>query len=274
MTGRYLTARTIDDLASCLTPRDLSILRSVSDLRFVSGNQLTRLHFSGANDIASRARAARRALLRLTRLDCLVRLPRVVGGVRAGSAGFVYHLGLAGQKLAMRFGWQPVRRGRRSRSPGTLFVGHSLQVAELHVRLVEADANGRLELLELSAEPACWRSSSGIGTQRQVTLKPDSFVRLGNGEFEDSWWIEVDRGTEGSRTVDRKLREYLAYQASGSEQVERGVFPKTVWLAPDERRRSVIEDCIASLPSASSELFAVGVFDQAIDLILEGSNAA
>ena len=173
----------------------------MSDLRFVSGAQLTRLHFSDGQDPAVNARAARRALLRLTHLDVLARLPRSVGGVRAGSAGFVYYLGLGGQQLATEHGWQPERRRRRSLVPGTLFVRHALQVSELHTLLVEADRSRRVELLELRAEPSCWRSFDGLGTQ-QPMLKPDSYARLGVGAFEDSYFFEVDRGTEGSR--DRK----------------------------------------------------------------------
>lgn len=260
---RYLTAQVMDDLASRLMPRDLAVLKSVSDLRFVTGLQLARMHFAGEGDGASRARAARRALLRLVRLDCLVRLPRVVGGVRAGSAGFTYCLGLAGQRLAMNFGWLRVGRGRRSRSPGLAFLDHCLQVAELHTRLVEADRAHRLELLELSAEPACWRQLRRIGS-RQI-LKPDSFVRVGVGEWEFSYFIEVDRGTEGSRTIDRKLQDYLAYEASGAEQREYGVFPKVLWTVPDSARAGVIAVEIEQLAGRGRELFGVSLFDGVVN---------
>lgn len=269
---RYLTAQAMDDLTSRLTPRDLAVLKSVADLRFVTGNQLTRLHFVSDGDEASRARAARRALLGLTRLDCLARLPRVVGGVRAGSAGFVYHLGLAGQKLAMRFGWQSTRRGRRSRSPGTLFLHHTLQVAELHIRLVEADRAHRLELLELSAEPASWRSFRGIGTQR--VLKPDSFVRIGFGEWEHVFFVEVDRGTEGSQTIAGKLQDYLAYEASGIEQREHGVFPKVLWVVPDVARAEVVAGEIEQLAAAGRELFGVVEFKDVVEAIAAPKLAA
>jgi hypothetical protein len=266
--SRYLTAKAVDDLASRLTPRDLTVLKSVAELRFVTGSQLARLHFAGEG--ASRARAARRALLRLTDLDCLARLPRVVGGVRAGSAGFVYHLGLAGQKLAIRSGWLPGGRGRRSRSPGLFFLDHCLRVAELHTLLVEADRAHRLELLELSAEPACWRSFRGIGTQQ--VLKPDSFVRVGLGEWEFSYFVEVDRGTEGSRTLERKLTEYLAYEANGVEQRKHGVFPKVLWTVEDSARASVIAAEVEQLPPGSRGLFSVASFEKAIEQVLEGSD--
>lgn len=256
MTRRYLTRTALRGLDAGLTARDIAILQRVSDLRFVSGNQLTRLHFAEAGDQAANARAARRALLRLTRLDVLERLPRRVGGVRAGSAGFIYRLGLAGQRLAVEHGWQPGRPGRRSAVPGTLFLRHCLDVAELHTLLVEADRSGRIELLELRAEPACWRSYGGLGPQA-LTLKPDSYLRLGLGQYEFVYFVEIDRGTEGSRALGGQLQRYLDYEASGSEQAARGVFPKVLWLAPSAERVAMIAGCIGRLPTASRELFAV-----------------
>src|ERR1700684_1552904 len=139
MSGRYLSEAAYRGFAAQLVERDLAVLKHVADLRFVSGPQLTRLCFARGDDLDVSARAARRALLRLVRLDALARLPRPVGGVRAGSAGFVYHLGVGGPRLAMTRGWQPERRRRRSLTPGTLFLRHSLQVAELHTLLIECD---------------------------------------------------------------------------------------------------------------------------------------
>lgn len=264
-----MTRAALTELEARLTARDLEVLKYVSDLRFVSGSQLTRLCFVGSNDDqAADARTARRALLRLTSLDVLARLPRPVGGVRAGSAGFVYRLGIAGQRLAVAQSWQPERPRRRSLNPGSLFVRHALQVSELHTQLVEADRSRRFELLELTTEPSCWRSYDGIGGQR-LWLKPDSYVRLGVGPYEDSYFIEVDRGTEGSHALERQLGLYVRFAASGQEQQQRGVLPRTLWLAPDDQRAGVIADCIQRLPSADRELFRVGCFDEALNLVLE-----
>jgi hypothetical protein len=269
---RYLTAAVTRELQTKLTDRDWKVLQRVAALRFVSGDQLTRLCFADDGTEAARARAARRALLRLTRLDVLARLPRSVGGVRAGSAGFVYHLGLAGQALATRRGWQPERRRRRSLTPGTLFLRHTLLIAELHTRLVEADRSRRVELLELTAEPTCWRRLRGNGRQR-LSLKPDSYVRLGVGAFEDSYFLEVDRGTEGSRALDGQLRQYVTYYQSGVEQAERGVFPRVLWLTTTPERVAVIAAGVNRLPVAAGGLFQVARFDEAL-AVMTGSETA
>ncbi|HET7060204.1 MAG TPA: replication-relaxation family protein [Candidatus Saccharimonadales bacterium] len=260
MSARYVTAAALRKLAAQLTERDHELVQTVCVLRFVSGSQLQRMHFTDAEGDDANARTARRALLRLVSLGVLERLPRQVGGVRAGSAGFVYRLGRAGQRLAVERGWSSnSRRQWQSHVPGRLFLDHALQVAELHTLIVEADRAGLVELLWLEAEPACWRSYG-----QRATLKPDSHVRLGIGDYEDSYMIEVDMGTESSRTLERKLGDYLTYEASGREQAEHGVFPKTLWLVPDAERARVIESCIERLPRSAHRLFAVNQFKDVI----------
>jgi len=267
MSGGYVTKAVARDLDRRLNERDRAVAHSVCELRFVSGAQLARMHFVGSD-----ARAVRRTLLRLTRLDVLERLPRVVGGVRAGSAGFVYRLGLRGQRLALERGWIADRRRRRSRIPGTLFMNHALAVAELHTQLVEAARADGPELLELGAEPACWRrQTSGVGASAPMVLKPDSYVRLGVGEDELVYFIEVDMGSEGSRALMRQLRAYVAYWQSGCEQAEHGVFPKTLWLVPDEQRAAAIEGCIRKLPCSERKLFSVALFEEAVVLMSRSS---
>ncbi len=264
-----LTAEGLHDLEGRLSQRDWLVVKYLAELHFISGGQLARLCFWGG--AAPDTRAARRALLRLTRLGVLDRLPRSVGGVRSGSAGFVYHLDLAGQSLAIQRGWQPERRRRRSNTPGTLFLNHTLLVAELHVLLVEADRSQSIELLELSSEPACWRSFRRTQGQRQI-LKPDSYARLGVGDFEDSYFFEIDNGTEGSRTIVRQLSSYVAYYASGEEQQRTGVFPKSLWLTSRAERVAVIEDCVASLPLEAHALFQVAPFEAVLDVIAAPEN--
>jgi hypothetical protein len=212
---------------------------------------------SSAADSSPACTSAAVRRLRLTQRGILERLPRVVGGVRSGSHGFVYRLGPAGQGLAVRHGWQPARR-YQAHVPGMLFLAHALQVAELHTLLVEAERAGHVELLSLEAEPACHRPSGGF------TLKPDSYVEMGTGDFVDSYFIEIDRSTEGSRALDGQLRRYVSHYESGLEQRERGVFPKVLWLVPDVQRAGIVEDCIERLPRHSWELFAVAPWADAL----------
>jgi hypothetical protein len=134
----------------------------------------------------------------------------------------------------------------------------------VHTQLVEADRGGRLELLERSAEPACWRSYAGIGGFASSQLKPDSFVRFGRGDYEYSVFIEVDMGTEGSRTIGRKLGSYLSYHRLGIEQERFGVSPKVEWLTTTPDRLDFLEAEIEQLPKRGRELFGVALVGDAV----------
>jgi hypothetical protein len=78
-------------------------------------------------------------------------------------------------------------------------------------------------------------------------------------------------GTEGSQTIERKLRDYVAYEATGIEQDGRGVFPKALWLTPDVERADAIERSVRRLPAAARVLFAVAPQADALDVVASTS---
>lgn len=248
-----------------LSPRDLAVVASLAELRFLTARQLERWHYSSATPLA-RARAARRGLERLTSLGVLTRLERRIGGVRSGSAGYVYALDLAGQRVAARHGWLHIERTRRLREPGRIFLRHILAVAEVHVRLIETDRDGGLELIERQSEPTCWRSFAGPGGGRLI-CKPDSFAVVATPTLELSWFVEVDRDTESTATIERKLAAYVAYWRSGREVATQGVQPRTLWLAPTSRRVGQLKAAIGRLPLETQPLFVVATFDEALAMM-------
>src|SRR2546429_3192581 len=128
MSRRYLSTNRLAVLEATLSPRDWAILATLSRLRLATGRQLERLYFVGLT-----RRRAQQALASLVARGTLARLPRTVGGVRAGSAGHVYTLDAAGLRLVTK------TTGRRPRAwnVGLPFLAHSLAVTELYVRLVE-----------------------------------------------------------------------------------------------------------------------------------------
>src|SRR5688500_6435940 len=82
-----------------LSERDIAVIRAVLDHRFLTARQIEQLHFSDHATAEAAARICRRVLARLTRDRFLARLERRVGGVRAGSASYVYALGSSGGTL-------------------------------------------------------------------------------------------------------------------------------------------------------------------------------
>jgi hypothetical protein len=106
-----------------------------------------------------------------------------------------------------------------------------------------------------------------------MRLRPDSYVRLGLGPYEDSYFIEVDRGTEGSRAIFGQLERYAAYYHSGHEQAEHGVFPKVLWLTTGDERAAVIAASIGGLPRSLQGLFVVAPFADAPELLLSDTES-
>ena len=112
------------------------------------------------------------------------------------------------------------------------------------------------DLIDFQAEPACWRSYQTYASGA-VTLKPDAFVRLGVGLFEQVSFVEVDRSTEHTPTLKRKLSSYIEAFRAGVEQQEGLAFPQVVWIVPDQPRAAMLDGLIARLPPEQQTLFVV-----------------
>lgn len=265
---RRITASVVAELSQELGQRDRDIIETLDLVRVACTRQIERLHFADGTDLAN-ARMCRRTLERLIGLRVVSRLDRRIGGVRSGSAGYVYSLDVAGQRIASGSGPAGGRRLRRPWTPGLAFIRHQLAVTELYVRLREAERAGTLELLEFWAEPLCWRTFMGLGGARTV-LKPDAFVRLGVGEFEHLFFIEVDRATQSAPTIARKLAVYRRYFQTGREQERFGAFPKVTFLVPSERREDVLVDVLGGEAADFWQLFGVARFEDALAALTEG----
>lgn len=262
MSGTYVTRGRIDRLARRLSDRDWAVLHTLARVRLATAFQLERMHFAEVSP-----RQARSALAALAARRLIARLPRQVGGVRAGSAGYVYVLDVAGQRLVRTSAARP----HRPWAVGELFLAHSLEVTELLARLTEAARVRRdVTLTQFGGEPGCWRPFTGAGGAR-VVLKPDAEVVLASGRYEDRWFIEVDRATESRTALDRKLWRYLDYWQTGREQAATGVFPRVLWVVPDEARHAVMVDAFGRLPAESWPLFAATTSDDAPQRILGGA---
>lgn len=260
----YLGRRGLDQLRDSLSGRDLSVIRAVYEHRFLSARQIEALHFAEHSTHLAGARICRRVLARLTRERVLARLDRRVGGVRAGSASFIYALGPVG--------WRVLDEGRRGRltEPSPLFLDHTLAVAGARVRLVEAARAGQLELLNVEVEPTCWRRFIGASGASE-SVKPDLYIVTAAGVFEDCWYLEVDRATESPAAIIRKCKTYEAYWRTGSEQEHMGTFPLVLWVAPDEARTERLQNVISGTRNLKRDLFRVTTSPQLVEVIAGGA---
>jgi hypothetical protein len=268
MTRRITVAR-LEALEQALGERERQIVRLVAALRLISHSQLAAVLQADADwqaSPASQARSIRRTLARLTADGLLERLDRRVGGLRAGSNGYIYYLGPVGQRLMAYWNGDGLVRGRRRPDPSARYVDHRLAITGLYVDLIGAERMGVVELLSFDVEPDCWRHHVDRFGASSI-LKPDALARLGIGLFQDDWFIEVDLGTESSTVIARKAQAYWDYFQTGVEQEQHGVFPRVVFITNSEVRRQRIVDACLRLPAEAWELFAVTTLDKAIDLL-------
>ena len=245
-----------------LSDRDRLILDHVARLRLLRARQIQSLLFPDEQHASSAtaARCCRRVLERLTRERLLVRLERRVGGVRAGSASFVYAISPVGHRVIQAAG-----KRRRLSEPSLRFVDHTLAVAEL---LVEVTLRARAkvwDLVEWESEPDSWRDVVTLGGT--ITLRPDLSLVLAVDDYELRWFIELDRATEHQPAITRKCRLYNTHYRSGKEQRRHDVYPRVLWITPSDRRTAWLRDVIAADRRLAVGLFVVATATDALDAL-------
>lgn len=245
-----------------LSDRDRDILTSVLKYRYLTTNQIRRLHFREAKNESTSLRAANRTLAKLKEYRLLAPLKRRIGGVRSGSGSYIWTLSPVGARALVLMGSEPGKTIRkRLRVPSFGFLTHTLAVAEISIRLMELSFSGKVALLEQQLEPKCWRQYTGSGGTPGY-LKPDITAVTSCGEYEDHWFIEIDLATESPITVVRKCGQYTAYKNSGTEQREHGIFPSVIWIVPDTKRKSSLKHHIGEKTKSEANLFAVITSDE------------
>jgi hypothetical protein len=249
-----LSSSRLAQVGAQLLPGDWEVLATLERLRLATAGQLRRLHWPAESE----ARTARRRLAWLGEQRLVMRLERRIGGVRAGSDGFVYCLDVAGQRLLGE------STARLPHQPGWVWLRHRLAVSEIFVRCQEAEAAGEFKLLEFLAEPACWRRY-GAGL-----LKPDASLVIAKDDFEHHALIEVDCATESATTIMGKAQAYERYYLSGLEQARLGLFPKVVWVVPTARRQGQLVDVLSRRPAEWWRLHQVIRTDQVPESLTNG----
>lgn len=222
--------------------RDRLIVLSVARFKQLTPAHLKQLHFT-----ATTWTPLYRALERLVDRKYLARIEkRPVGGTGAGSGATVYQLGTNGWKFVGREGkyW-----------PYRAISLHTLAIADMHMELLKKEAEGAFTLDVFETEPETWREVAG------VDLRPDEFVRLIDREGRaHSLWLEIDMGTERASKIKEKLAAYWhAYRNSDREELR--VFPRVVFIAPDEMRARELRYIIKSGKEEAQALFTVCTFE-------------
>lgn len=250
MTSLRRNRQDLHRLDTRLSERDWAIVRFLHQHRYATTGQLRRMFFHDHASQAAATRACVRVLDRLLTQRVLTRLERRVGGVRHGSASFVWCLDVIGDRLT-RDQHQP---RRRHHEPSFAFLAHTLAVTDIHVQLTEAASIGAFQLTTFQVETEAWRPYvAPAGAQR--TLKPDLMVIVSSNDYDDHWYVEVDLGTESLPVLLRKSAAYAEYRRTERAQAEHGVFPRVLWLLPTPARVVRLQTAIANEARLPDRLF-------------------
>lgn len=251
-------------IGSQLSERDWSILRFMRQHRYATTVHLRRRFFTGHATPSAATRACTRVLNRLYVRRILSRLERRIGGVRRGSASYVWCLDIVGDRLT--------RENRKNRilphEPSFPFLDHTLAITETHVGLHEAANEELFQLDEVWVETEAWREFMTPSGARSV-LKPDLKVTISNEAFNDHWYIEIDRGTESLPTLIRKCHVYEQYRRTGRAQAEHGVFPRVLWVLSDTGRVERLKAAIDKVPELPNAMFTCITNDSHIATLTE-----
>ena len=157
-----VSKRQLAETDSRLGERDRQLLAAVQQYRYLMTGQIQRLLFTDAANPSAGLRAASRSLKKLSGYGLVDSLSRRIGGVRAGSGSFIWHLTHAGERL-LRLHDGKASPMRKHYEPSPYFLAHTLAVAEIAIQLTEICREHTPQITALQLEPECWRAYSNAG---------------------------------------------------------------------------------------------------------------
>jgi hypothetical protein len=236
MTPRtYQTSPRAERIRNHLTPLDVLVVETLATVTYATTQQLQELTLPLESDPA-RARRIRRRLVHLASLKVAYQHRRSVGGLGGGSRGSVWTLERTGYALSSQPA--PHHDVRPARERGLAFLTHALAVTRHRVQLERHTRQRGARVASWVAEPASRIPYHDPSTGRLAYLNPDALCEVQtDGEVLVSA-LEVDRGTEGRTTLERKAARYIAYAARHPEA------PQVVWSFTTPERAAMFTDAI------------------------------
>lgn len=253
-----------------MNPQEQAILTLLAECRMATTQQIARLMFNDSISKRSSLRRTNRTTRVLAQKQLIYALPRKIGGWTKGSASYIWRITHRGLQDLKKHSPHISLRYRNRYYPTQHHVEHTLAVTELFVQLKELERQSHVNVLTFQFEPKSWRSYSNRLAEIRH-LKPDAYSVVAVGEFEDSYFFELDRSSESLHRVVNTCKKYIHYYHSGIEQHERDVFPFVVWVVPDDKRQRAIQSAINEALDQFQVLFTVITLDE-FKLFIQGGH--
>lgn len=219
-------------------PRDLEILKTVYEYRAITHTQLTHLVFE-----RNHPSVATKRLYRLYHNGYLERLFLPVrGGVAVSPTVYVLaekgarELSLSGAYL--NFFWS-----KDHLKIGTLFLGHTLSIAEFRLQVTLACRKAGIEVVEWRGERELKKDydkvevTTSSGTTFQQPIIPDGYFILQTPQGKRHFVLELDRGTMEGKRFKAKVQGYTEYFKSGAYHQRYGTKSLRVLTVTETQRR-------------------------------------
>jgi len=247
--------------------RDLDVLAGLFECRVMSLRHVAALHFGGKQE------AAKKRVQKLKAAGYLRERGRRIGDPSLLHITKKAYALLRQEGRLDRFPHVPSALVERRAEVSELTLRHELAVMDVKAALTAAiSLHPSLSLAEFSTWPALFQFSarpSGSGwASREVLVKPDGFIRIrekdGEGTFEHSFFVELDRSTESNEVLAQKAACYLDFYQSGGFAVRSGgsregfrEFPFRVLVIckNDERRNNIAERLFQNNPPTLAQVW-------------------
>ena len=217
-----------------LTERDVSIILSVYENRFLRRDQIQRLYFPNASLIACNMR-----LKKLSEHNFLDRLQRPATSVMAQA---VYALDRRGAEVVaytLQIDRHKVKWSRAQNNVEWLFMDHTLGISEFKVCLDIALARRPEEILfyQRGDKSHLRRISMTRAKKKYFVVAPDAFFGIQSGRGKHVFFLEVDMGTETLSRFAEKVVAYKRYWKSHQYTEEYGFNHFRVLTVAESERR-------------------------------------
>ncbi len=221
-----------------LTARDVSIILSVYENRFLKRDQIQRLHFADASRIACTLR-----IKKLYEHKFLDRFEKPV--IRGnGSQQMIYALNRRGADVVaatLEIDRHKVKWNRANNYVEFLFLEHTLGISEFRVCLDVALADRSEELIFYQrGDRSHLRRINMTGAKKKYfVVAPDAFFGIESGRGKHVFFLEVDMGTEPLSRFAEKIVAYKRYWKSHQYTEEYGFNHFRVLTVAESERRLI-----------------------------------